>query len=528
MAHPTGLNVTDRIFSPWDVEGAQSRPAIYYLDEVWTYRRLIDEIHRVAGGLASLDLQPEQRLLLMAYDSPFFVALFFGAMKVGAVPVPVNTNLTAGDYLYFLEDSQARVLAVEPDLWVQLAPHLRGRAKALKAVILLPSPTENAVSITLGYPGPLFFYREWADRFAPRFSTAATSSDSIAFWLYSSGSTGRPKAAVHLHKDILVCNECYGQGVLGIQPSDRLYSASKLFFAYGLGNGSYFALANGASAVLVPDRVTPEHVLKTIERHRPTLFFGVPTLYNAMLRADPGRTYDLSSLRACVSAGEPLPGEIYTRWKDRYGVEILDGIGSTEVLHIYISNWPGRSRPGVTGRVVPGYEVKIVDETGMPVGPDVVGDLYVKGESTAAFYWNQAEKTRTSMMGEWFRTGDKFIQDAQGVLTYCGRSDDMIKVGGIWVSPIEVENVLLIHEAVAEAAVVGMVGDDGLERPVAYVVVNSGYQATDALAQTLQAFVRERLAHFKYPREIRFVSELPKTASGKIQRFRLRQGVHVG
>ncbi|MCY0865166.1 MAG: benzoate-CoA ligase family protein, partial [Sulfobacillus sp.] len=344
---------------------------------------------------------------------------------------------------------------------------------------------------------------------------------------YSSGSTGRPKAAVHCHRDMWVCNQSYARQILQVTEQDRLYSASKLYFAYGLGNGSYFALANGASVVLVPQKAEPVLVLDTLERSGATLFFGVPTLYNAMLQVSEDRRWDLSRVRAAVSAGEPLPAEIYTRFRERFGIEILDGIGSTEALHIYIANWPGQSRPGVTGRVVPGYSVKIVDEAGLPVPPGTIGDLYVKGDSLSPYYWNQPEKTRQSMVGEWFRTGDKFFQDDEGYLVYCGRSDDMIKVGGIWVSPIEVENVLIEHPTVLEAAVVAKVGPDGLARPIAYVVLAGEKTGSPEMADELQEFVKSRLAHYKYPREIHFVDALPKTASGKIQRFRLRQALEV-
>ncbi len=349
--------------------------------------------------------------------------------------------------------------------------------------------------------------------------------DDPAFWLYSSGSTGAPKAAVHLHKDMMVCNRLYAEGILHITQQDRLFSASKLFFAYGLGNGSYFALANEASVVLEPRKPDALTVLQDIAHYRPTIFFGVPTLFNAILRHPQSRDHDLSSLRACVSAGEPLPAEIYTRWKTAYGVEILDGIGSTEVLHIYISKRPGQSTPGNTGSVVPGYAVQILDDQMHVVDPGTVGDLYVQGDSISPYYWGQYQKTRSSMIGEWFKTGDKYYEDGDGHFVYCGRSDDMIKAGGIWVSPIEVENVLLEHPAVAETAVIGVLDADDLAKPVAYVVLGDEENPSERLATELQEFVKGRLAHYKYPREIHFVEELPKTASGKIQRYRLRNGM---
>ncbi len=513
------LNITDAIFEPWNRPDAKTRPAIYYRDSVWSYHQLITEINRMGNGLLQLGVGREDRVLLIGYDSPFLVSALYGAMKIGAVPIPVNTNLPPEDYLYFLEDSHATVLMVEPEIWEDLAPVLAHRMLDLQWVIILPGLEMAAVRAS-GYPGPFLFYQDWIKTMATDLTTVPTLADEMAFWLYTSGSTGRPKAAVHCHKDMLFCNRVYAQDVLGIREQDRLYSASKLYFAYGLGNGSYFAFANGASVVLVPEKVEAQAVIDGIIRTEPTVFFGVPTLYNAMLRVK--GNYQFPTIRECVSAGEPLPAEIYTRWKDRFGLEIIDGIGSTEVLHIYISNRPGHSRPGVTGRIVQGYEAKVVDENGHSVAPGIIGDLMVKGDSIAAFYWNQAAKTRASMIGEWFRTGDKFAMDDEGYLYYAGRSDDMIKAGGIWVSPIEVEGALLIHPAVAEAAVVGALDMQGLEKPVAFVILLPEVTSSDALKDELRQIVRSHLAHFKSPREIYFVTELPKTANGKIQRYRLR------
>lgn len=514
------LNVTDAIFGHWDRPDAEERVAVVYRDQVWSYRRLIDEVNRVGNGLLKMGVEAEDRILLIGYDSPFFVAILFGAMKIGAVPVPVNTYLSPQDYRYFLEDSRAKVLVIQPEIWDEVAPELSQAASDLKWVMLLPGLKDSFVR-PQGYGGPFLFYQDWIGQRDTSLKAAKTHRDDMAFWLYSSGSTGRPKGVVHCHKDMLFANEMYARNILNVTEQDRLYSASKLYFAYGLGNGSYFALANGASVVLVPDKVDPQHVFSTIEQTHPSLFFGVPTLFNAMLRS-PG-SYSLSGIRACVSAGEPLSQEIYLRWKSRFGVEILDGIGSTEVLHIYISNRLGQSQPGTTGTVVPGYEVRILDQELQPVKPGDMGDLYVKGDSVAPYYWGQYHKTRASMIGEWFKTGDKYFQDADGHFVYCGRSDDMIKVGGIWVSPIEVENALVQHPLVVEAAVIGQLDADGLEKPAAFVVLQSDVTAGPQLVAELQDFVRGHLAHYKFPRAIYFVSELPKTASGKIQRYRLRE-----
>ena len=517
------LNVTQAIFGSWDTPDAAEHPAVHYRGTTWSYRQLIAEINRAGNALRELGIRREERIVLVAYDSPHFLAMMFGAMKIGAVPIPLNPYLPVDDYAYFLEDSRARLLAVEPEIWRALGPRLQGGAPDVSWVMVLPGLGTPQIS-PVGHPGPFVFYEDFIPRMDHSLEAAPTSPDEAAFWLYSSGSTGKPKGAVHCHKDMISCNETYGTKVLGITRSDRLFSASKLYFAYGLGNGSYFAFANGASVVLMPEKVEPSLVLETIEQTDPTLFFGVPTLYNAMLRVQ-GREYRFPSLRACVSAGEPLPAEIFLRWKERYGVEIVDGIGSTEVLHIYISNRPGDCRPGTSGHVVPGYEVRIVDEDGRPVPQGEIGDLYVKGDSIAAFYWNQAEKTRSSMVGEWYRTGDKYYIDPDGYYCYAGRSDDMMKVGGMWVSPSEVENALLRHEAVVEAAVVAVADEAGLDKPVAYVVLSPGYVGDAAMEAALRSFARDQMAHFKAPRAFHFVEELPKTATGKIQRFKLRAGL---
>ncbi len=514
-------NVTQAIFSR-AVQGDLTTPAIYYQDQVWTYGEIIRQAYQVSNGLRGLGIEPEQRVVILGYDSPYVLALLFGAMHRGAVPIPLNTSLPVEDYLYYLEDSRAKALFIESALWTQLAPAMQARALSVGSVILLPSVGADLSVDQISYAGPLFFYREWVAQQSVHPQEPRTRADDPAFWLYSSGSTGVPKAAVHLQKDMMVCNRLYAEGILHITKQDRLFSASKLFFAYGLGNGSYFALANEASVVLEPGKPDALTILHDIDRYRPTIFFGVPTLFNAILRHPQSRNFDLSSLRACVSAGEPLPAEIYTRWKAAFGVEILDGIGSTEALHIYISNRPGESTPGNTGVVVPGYAVKILDDQMHVVSTGTVGDLYVQGDSISPYYWGQYQKTRRSMIGEWFKTGDKYFEDPDGHFVYCGRADDMIKAGGIWVSPIEVENVLLEHPAVAETAVIGVFNTDDLEKPVAYVVLRDGEQPSLQLVSELQEFVKGRLAHYKYPREIHFVAELPKTASGKIQRYRLR------
>jgi len=517
------LNITDALFSKWDNSDADKRIAIYYKDEIWTYRKLIDEINKLGNGLKELGIEKENRILMIAYDTPYFITTFYGAMKIGAVPVPINTYLKPEEYIFYLEDTNAKVLVIEPDILNKLSPYLKDRANKLKYIIILPNSNENKIDL-LHHKAHLLTYSGLVSGQSKYLEPEKTSPNDMAFWLYTSGTTGHPKAAVHLHKDILVVLDTYVKHVLKINEKDRLFSASKLFFAYGLGNGSYFAFGNGASTILMPDKPEPRKIFETIHKYKPTIFFAVPTLYNALLQVEEWKNYDLSSLRLCVSAGEPLPPIIYTKWKERYGVEILDGIGSTEALHIYISNYLGDSKPGVTGKVVPGYEVKIVDENGNEVPPKVVGDLYVKGDSVAMFYWHDYESTRKNMNGNWFRTGDKFYRDEEGYYYYVGRSDDMIKASGLWISPIEVEAALLTHPAVLEAAVVGIPDEVGLMKVVGFVVLKPGYNASTELAEEIRNYLRQKLDHYKVPKEIRFVKEIPKTATGKIQRYKFRLG----
>jgi benzoate-CoA ligase len=377
-------------------------------------------------------------------------------------------------------------------------------------------------------------YDELVQAQSPWCEPAETSRDDVAFWLYSSGSTGFPKGAVHLHHDMVYSTELYARPILGIHGEDITFSAAKLFFAYGLGNNLYFPFSVGATAVLYPGRPAPDKMFEVLATCRPSIFYGVPTLYAAMLQlADAGESREgsrgsagldqaLSSVRVCVSAGESLPAPIFHRWKEKFGLEILDGIGSTELLHIFISNRMGEVRPGSSGKIVPGYEARILDEEGRILPQGQVGNLLIKGDSAAPYYWNKHRKTTETMLGEWIKTGDKYYQDPDGYFWYCGRSDDMLKVGGIWVAPVEVENALIGHPAVLECAVVGAMDTDELVKPKAYVVLKTGYPASNDLAEELKAYVKESIAPYKYPRWIEFIPELPKTATGKIQRFRLR------
>jgi len=492
--------------------GRGDQIAIHYENRTYTYRQVQELMNRVGNALGSLGVEMENRVLLLLLDSPEFVASFWGAIKLGAVPIPVNTMMRSQDYHYFLNDSRAKVLIASKPLMAEIAPILP-YAKYLRHVIVAGEPG----------PGQLAF-DDLVESASSKLKAAETTADDAALWLYSSGSTGFPKGVVHLQHDMVYCADLYARGVLGMTEHDRTFSAAKLFFAYGLGNNLYFPFRVGAQCVLYPGRPLPEAMFEVIQRCRPTIFYGVPTLYAGMLAVKEAEArYDLSSLRLCVSAGEALPAELFKRWHERFGLEIIDGIGTTEILHIFISNRSGKVKPGSSGIVVPGYEATIVDETGQPVKPGEIGNLRVKGDSIGAAYWNQHEKTKQTIQGEWIQTGDKYYQDEEGYFWYCGRSDDMLKVGGIWVSPVEVESTLFGHPAVLEVAVVGKEDADGLVKPRAFVVLKEGVTSTSELEAELKAFVKDKIAPYKYPRWIEFVPELPKTATGKIQRFKLRQ-----
>jgi len=492
-------------------EGRGGRVAFHYEDSSLTYAGLQELVNRTGNALLDLGVQREQRVLCLLLDSPEFLAAFWGAIKIGAIPIPVNTMMRGQDYLYFLDDSRAPVTIISESLLAEAGPAL-AQARHLKHVVVAGKPSGKQIG-----------FDAWIGKASSKLDAVETSRDDAAFWLYSSGSTGRPKGAVHLQHDMVYCTDTYGLQVLGMTEHDRTVSAAKLFFAYGLGNNMYFPMRVGAQGVLYPHRPLPEAMFELIHRRKPTLFFGVPTLYAAMLQVkEAEKRYDLSSLRCCVSAGEALPEEIFKRWRERFGVDILDGIGTTEILHIFLSNRPGQSRPGSTGLVVPGYEARVVDDEGQPVAQGEIGNLRVKGDSTMAYYWNQHEKTKATLFGEWIQTGDKYYQDTDGYFWYCGRADDMLKVGGIWVSPVEVENTLMGHPAVLEVAVVGHEDTDRLVKPKAFVVLKDGVAAAPALEDELKGFVKDKLAPYKYPRWIEFVPTLPKTATGKIQRFKLR------
>ena len=478
-------------------DGRGQNVAIWSGGKTLTYEALSALVDKVGVAFLRAGVRPEQRVLMVMPDTPELAACYLAAMKIGAVAVPCNPLLRTADYAYFLEESRAALVVTAAALLEKLPKHD-------KRMLVTGVDFETAVAETPGQ----------------KLAAAPTQKDEAAFWLWTSGSTGKPKAAVHAHQDWPHCCELYGRGILEMQAKDRCFSASKLFHAYGLGNALVFPFWVGASAILSPDRPTPDLVWRNVAEGRPTIFFGVPTLYAAMLQSK-GEP-DVDSLRVCVSAGEPLPADLFSRWKSRFGTEILDGIGSTEVLHIYVSPRAGEAKPGSTGLPVDGYQVRVVDELGQDVRPGETGDLIVRGPSTALFYWNRKETSRQKMRGEWFFSGDKFRQTEDGEFHYVGRSDDMFKSAGEWISPADVEAALISHTAVLECAVVAKKGDDGLLRPRAHVVLVQGRQGSPELAEELKAHVRGKCAGYMVPREIVFATELPKTATGKIQRFLLR------
>lgn len=485
----------------------------------YTYRDVRDMVNRFGNVLRDrLGLHMEERVLLLLLDSPAFAAAFFGAIKVGMVPVPTNTLLKPADYEYLLNDSRAQVVVVSAFLFEQLAPSLES-ARYLKHVVVVGGCDAAAVPDHI----ELHDWDELGRASSNQLESEPMSKDDACFWLYSSGTTGFPKGTVHLHHDMVVASENYARGVLDMRESDRTFSVAKLFFAYGLGNALYFPFYVGATTILFPGRPDPEAFFSIVHEHRPTLFFSVPTAYQSMLTA-PGAAdrFDTTSIRACISAGEALPGPVWQRWYDRFGLEILDGIGSTEILHIFLSNRLGECRPGSTGKVVPGYEVRLTDEEDRDVPVGEVGELLVSGDSTCSHYWNQHERSKDTIVGRWIRTGDKYSVDEDGYYWYHGRSDDMLKVGGFWVSPVEVEHALLEHAAVLECAVVGAADEAGLIKPKAFVVVASGHIGSEDLAEELRQFARSRIAKYKYPRWVVFLDDLPKTATGKVQRYKLR------
>jgi benzoate-CoA ligase family protein len=493
------------------VEGRGARTAFRYGGRSINYAELAARASRAAGALRARGVDIEQRVLLALPDCPEFAEAFWGAIRIGAVPVPLDPGLRGEEYAFFVEDSRARAVVTHPGAAAEFlaAPARGGRRPPLLVAGAAPPGAES--------------YEDALAAAAPVLAPADTSCDDVALWGYTSGSTGRPKAAVHLHHDLVHAAERVGRGIFGIAPDDLVLSASKLFFAFGLGNSLYFPALAGAASLLVPERLDPERLLDLVAVERPTHLFAVATMYARLLQVpDAARRFDLGSLRVCVSSGEALPPAVFQGWRDRFGLELLDVVGSTEALHDYLANRPGAARAGSSGQVIPGFDARLVDGEGRPVLPGATGELLIKGETTAACYWNRHAQSRRTMQGEWLRTGDMFFQDTDGYFYFQGRGDDMLKVGGAWVSPVEVESCLAEHPAVLEAGVVGRRDADGLIRAHAFCVLKEGAAGDAALSAALTEHVRRRLAGYKAPRWIDFIAALPKTSTGKIQRFRLR------
>ena len=497
--------------------GREDKVAVYCEGKEVSYGELARRINRFGNALKEeLGVRREDRVLLVLDDTPSFPVAFFAAMRIGAIPVPLNTLVGADEYRFYAEDSRAKIVIADQKNHGKVREGLEGMEEPVGLV--LTNGREEGVHILED------LLEAGEDELAP----ASTHKDDAAFWLYSSGSTGNPKGVVHLHHDIDYTCETYARHVLEVDDSDRMFSTTKLYHAYGFGNGISFPYYAGGSSVLLPGKPTPEAVLETIKRYEPTLFFSAPTLYNSILDYPGASDYDLSSIRLGVSAAEALPAHVWRRWKETFEVTILDGLGSTEMLHIFISNTPDELKPGATGKPVPGYEAQILGEDGYPVEePNRAGYLSVKGDSAAAYYWRNHEKTKQTMKGEWLFAGDWYRVDEDGFYWYEGRSDDMIKVSGLWVSPVEIENTLGDHEAVVEAAAVG-VDVEGLTRVKAFVVLREAHKGSDELVEELQEWSKNNLKRYQYPHLIEFVEGLPKTATGKIQRFKLRDEEESG
>jgi 4-hydroxybenzoate-CoA ligase len=513
-----------------------------------TYSELRARSVRFANALRALGIEEEQRVALLLNDTVDYPVAFWGAIRAGCVAIPLNVYLTLPQYAYILADCRARALVVEASLLETIAPVLDKLPRTPVVVVVggnqatssWPGSSRPSTSSLLqdvdardkpGHDGGKAVPGDKNHAFETLIAkadskpcTADTLSDEVAFWFYTSGSTGDPKGVKHVHSNLMATAKLFGQGILGITENDVVHSASKLFFAYGLGNALTFPLSVGATAALWPHRPSPEGVFDIMRTHQPTIFYGVPSLYTALLaHKDIGKGAGSDRLRLCVSAGEAMPAHIGERWREVTGVDVLDGLGSTEMLNTFLSNRPGDIRYGSTGKPVPGYEARIVDEHGRELGDGEIGELIVRGPSAGEGYWNQREKSRRTFAGEWTHTGDKYRRDAEGYYYYCGRTDDMFKVSGMWVSPFDVEAALVSHEAVLEAAVIGKEDADGLIKPKAFIVLRNGYEADDGLLETLKHHVKDRAGPWKFPRWIEARDQLPRTATGKIQRFKLRE-----
>jgi benzoate-CoA ligase family protein len=492
-------------------EGRAGKTCLYYRDETYTYADAARMSNRAGGALRALGVRVEDRVLIALPDGPEFVWTWFGANRAGGVITMVNPLLPADDYGYYLEYTRARVAVIHESLLDNFTRAAKG-ARYLKNVLVVGEER-----------GAFHSFEQVVNAQPDELTPADMSRDDIAIWLFTSGSTGHPKGAVHLQHDLPYNTECYAKGVLGMNENDLTVSVPKLFFGYATGTNLLFPFAVGGATALFSERSTPEKLFEMIERFRPTILTSVPTMINGMLAVSDAARRDLSSLRMCLSAGEALPAELYRRWVETFGVEILDGIGSAEMFHIYITNRPGDVKPGSLGRIVEGYEAEVVNTEGRAVPTGEMGTLRVRGDSAALCYWQAHEKSKATFAGDWCTTGDQFHADAEGYYWYHGRTDDMLKVSGVFVAPAEIENCLLQHDAILEAAVVGHDAGDGLVKAKAFLVLREGHAPGPELEQAIKDFVKSRLAPYKYPRRIEFVGSLPKNDRGKIDRKRLKE-----
>ncbi|MFU8857855.1 MAG: benzoate-CoA ligase family protein [Deferrisomatales bacterium] len=509
---PERFNAATFLLDRHLAEGRGDKVALMCRGQSWTYREVQREVNRLGNALRGLGVEIENRVFLLSPDVPELVFGLLASMKIGAVPIAANTLLPAADIAYILRDSRAKVAIVHESL-LEPVEAARPTLAHLRRVVVIGEGGRGHLA-----------YRDLVAAAGEELSAADTCRDDSAVWQYSSGTTGVPKGIVQMHRNILCHFESYAHALLGITEDDRFLSVAKLFFGYGQGNSLYLPFGAGATTILMPDRPEPDTIAELVTRERPTVFCGVPTAYNAML-ALPRFTeaFDFRSVRLCLSAGEALPPAVQEGWKAAWNLDIVDGIGATECYHIFISNRPEEITPGSTGRPLPGVGVRLVDEDGADVGPGEIGNVLVRAGFVAAGYWNKHELSQRTFLGEWVKTGDKFSRDEEGRFWFAGRGDDMIKSGGIWVAPIEVEATLGLHPAVAECGVIGSPDPQSLVKPKAYVVLRSGWTPSPELTGELQQFVKDRIAPYKYPRWIEYVSELPKTATGKLQRFKLRQ-----
>jgi benzoate-CoA ligase len=511
MEFPERFNMADYFLYHNIEEGRENKTCLYFRDETYTYGETVRMANRAGNALRELGVEIEDRVLIILPDCPEFVWTWFGASRIGAVITMVNPLLPAEDYKYYLEYTRARVAVIHESLLKNFEAAAAGGARYLRRTLVVGKEH-----------GPFLSFGEALNAQTDECEPADTHRDDIAIWLFTSGSTGHPKGAVHLHHDLPFNTEVFARRTINVRENDLTVSVPKLFFGYATGTNLLFPFAVGGATALFAERSTPETLFEVIERYRPTILTTVPTMINAMLNMEGGRQRDLSSLRFCYSAGEALPVELYTRWMETFGVEIYDGIGSAEMFHIYITNRPGDVKPGSLGRIVEGYEARIVDAEGKEVQTGEMGTLRIKGDSAALCYWNAHEKSKETFAGDWCTTGDQFHMDEEGYYWYHGRTDDMLKVSGVFVAPAEIENCLLQHEAVQEAAIVGYDEGSGLIKPKAFLVLREHYTPGEELARNIQEFVKSRLALYKYPRRVEFVSSLPKNDRGKIDRKQLK------